>query len=60
MSRPRILGLLLALVTMLAFLPATRNGFVNYDDDLYVTQNPVVQRGLTWNGVKWASATGIR
>jgi tetratricopeptide (TPR) repeat protein len=56
MSRPRILGLLLALVTMLAFLPATRNGFVNYDDDLYVTQNPMVQRGLTWDGVKWAFA----
>jgi tetratricopeptide (TPR) repeat protein len=54
MSRPRILGLLLALVTMLAFLPATQNSFVNYDDDLYVTQNPVVQRGLTWDGVRWA------
>ena len=54
MSRPRILGLLLALVTMLACLPATRNGFVNYDDDLYVTQNPVVQQGLTRGGVQWA------
>ena len=54
MSRPRILGLLLALVTMLAGWPATQNGFVNYDDDLYVTQNSVVQKGLTANGVKWA------
>ena len=54
MSRPRLLGLLLALATLLAFLPATRNGFVNYDDDLYVTQNPVVQQGLTWGGVQWA------
>jgi tetratricopeptide (TPR) repeat protein len=54
MSRPRILGLLLALATMLVFLPATQNSFVNYDDDLYVTQNPVVQKGLAWDGVKWA------
>ena len=54
MSRPRILGLLLALVTMLAGWPATQYGFVNYDDDLYVTQNSVVQKGLTANGVKWA------
>jgi tetratricopeptide (TPR) repeat protein len=28
--------------------------FVNFDDDLYVTQNPIVQRGLTWEGVAWA------
>jgi tetratricopeptide (TPR) repeat protein len=54
MSRPRILGLLLALATLLAYLPATRNGFINYDDDLYVTQNPMVQKGLTWDGIKWA------
>ena len=54
MSRPRILGLLLALVTILAYWPATQNGFVNYDDDLYVTQNAVVQNGLTWPGIHWA------
>jgi tetratricopeptide (TPR) repeat protein len=56
MSRPRILGLLLALVSILAYWPATQNGFVNYDDDLYVTQNSVVQNGLTWSGVHWAFA----
>ena len=33
MLRPRLLGLLLALATVLIYLPATRNGFVNYDDD---------------------------
>ena len=54
MFRPRILALVLALVTVLLYLPATRHGFINYDDDLYVTQNPVVQDGLTWNGVGWA------
>ncbi len=54
MSRHRILGLLLALATILVFWPSTWNGFVNYDDDLYVTQNLVVQKGLTWEGVKWA------
>jgi tetratricopeptide (TPR) repeat protein len=54
MSRPRIVGLLLALATILIYLPATQNGFVNYDDNLYVTENPVVQKGLTWEGVQWA------
>ncbi len=28
--------------------------FVNYDDDVYVTRNPVVKQGLTLEGVKWA------
>jgi tetratricopeptide (TPR) repeat protein len=29
-------------------------GFLNYDDTEYVTRNPVVLRGLTWDGVAWA------
>ena len=58
MSRPRLMGLLLALVTLLAYLPVTRDGFVNYDDQDYVTENSVVQKGLTWTGIKWAFTTG--
>ena len=54
MSRPRVIGLMLALATLLVYLPATRNGFVNYDDGDYVTQNQMVQKGLTWEGFKWA------
>jgi tetratricopeptide (TPR) repeat protein len=51
------MGLLLALVTLLAYLPASRDGFVNYDDQDYVTENSVVQKGLTWTGIKWAFTT---
>ena len=58
MSRPRIIALLLALVTLFAYLPATRFDFLNYDDDDYVTSNPVVQNGLTLAGIKWAFTTG--
>jgi tetratricopeptide (TPR) repeat protein len=58
MSRPRFIGLLLALITLLAYLPASRDGFVNYDDQDYVTENSVVQKGLTWTGIKWAFTTG--
>jgi tetratricopeptide (TPR) repeat protein len=57
MPRPRAIGLLLALATLLAYLPATHDRFINYDDDNYITQNQVVQRGLTWAGVKWAFTT---
>ncbi len=58
MFRPRFIGLLLALITLLAYLPAARNGFVNYDDQDYVTENSVVQKGLTGTGIKWAFTTG--
>lgn len=29
-------------------------GFINYDDNLYVTQNPAVFRGLSWSSMVWA------
>ena len=32
-------------------------GFVGFDDPDYVTANPIVQRGLSADGVKWAFTT---
>jgi len=58
MSRPRLIGLLLALITLLAYLPVARDSFLVYDDNKYVTENRVVQNGLTWAGIKWAFTTG--
>jgi tetratricopeptide (TPR) repeat protein len=57
MSWPRIVVLLLALVTLLSYLPVTHDGFLNYDDSDYVTQNQIVRNGLTWAGIKWAFTT---
>ena len=57
MARPRLVSLILALVTVLLYLPASRYGFVVFDDPDYVTENHVVQRGLTWEGVGWAFTT---
>jgi tetratricopeptide (TPR) repeat protein len=57
MSRPRLLGLLLAFLTLLVYLPVLHNGFVNFDDQDYVSDNPMVQKGLTWAGIKWAFTT---
>jgi len=54
MSRPRLIALLLALTTLLVYLPVTRSGFLNYDDDDYVTNNQIIQNGLTFAGIKWA------
>jgi tetratricopeptide (TPR) repeat protein len=58
MSRPRLIALLLALVTLLVYLPATHYDFINYDDQDYITDNAIVQNGLTWAGIKWAFTTG--
>jgi tetratricopeptide (TPR) repeat protein len=57
MSRPRIAGLLLAFVTLLVYMPVAKHTFVMYDDGDYITENLVVQNGLTWAGFKWAFAT---
>jgi protein O-mannosyl-transferase len=56
-ARPRLIGLLLALVTLLVYLPVTRHGFLNYDDNDYVTENPAVQNGLGWAAIQWAFTT---
>lgn len=45
---------LLALLSLAAFARAAGFGFVGYDDDSYVSANPWVMRGITWDGAKWA------
>jgi protein O-mannosyl-transferase len=57
MSRTRLIALLLALATLLVYLPVGTHRFVNYDDDDYITNNPIVKKGPTWAGIKWAFVT---
>jgi tetratricopeptide (TPR) repeat protein len=45
--------------TLLVFSRAIGNDFVNYDDPVYVTENPRVQAGLTPDGIQWAVTTGV-
>ena len=53
--RQKLLVLLgLALVTFGAHWRVLQNDFVNYDDNDYVTDNRIVQQGLTKEGVAWA------
>jgi hypothetical protein len=53
-ARSRLICLLLALITLLAYLSVGWHEFIVYDDGDYITQNQTVQAGLTWTGVKWA------
>jgi protein O-mannosyl-transferase len=49
-----LVTILLALVTMALYWPATRGAFINFDDPVYVSENIQVQNGLTLENVKWA------
>jgi tetratricopeptide (TPR) repeat protein len=44
----------LAAITWAVFGQTLRHGFVNFDDNDYVYQNLVVQKGLTLQGIVWA------
>jgi hypothetical protein len=44
----------LGLLTIAVFSPVVHHDFVDYDDQDYVTENPQIQAGLTWDGVRWA------
>jgi tetratricopeptide (TPR) repeat protein len=53
MKRP-LAVLLLALATLLAFAPVTGSGFVDYDDDIYVSANPHIQQPIDAGRLRWA------
>ncbi|MDH7601033.1 MAG: tetratricopeptide repeat protein [Armatimonadota bacterium] len=49
-----LLSVLLVLSCLLVYHRASEFEFVNFDDDRYIVDNPIVVRGLTLEGVKWA------
>ena len=48
------LAVSLCALTVVVFLPMLDHAWLNYDDDIYITNNPDLLRGLTRNGVAWA------
>jgi len=44
-------------VTVAVYWPVLHNGFINFDDDDYVTANMVVRQGVTLKGFIWAFST---
>ncbi len=53
-NRGRWLALALACACVLVYAPALRHGFLNFDDNLFIFENPQVQKGLTSGGIRWA------
>ena len=52
-----LLCLVLALATLAVYAQAYRFGFIVYDDDRYIYDNPMLKQGLTPSGVSWAFTT---
>jgi tetratricopeptide (TPR) repeat protein len=53
-ARPWLLGAGLALAAIAAYWRVLGNGFVDFDDDIYVLNNVHVKSGFTFDGLRWA------
>ena len=62
-STPTMLILLLAglifIVTTAVFWPACDGEFVDWDDQMYVYEEPHILSGISWEGICWASTASI-
>lgn len=56
-THPYLLGLLLIFLGVALYYPVRTHPFVNYDDNIYVTDNLHVQNGLRWDTLTWAFHT---
>jgi hypothetical protein len=50
-GRKLLICLMLAVVTLLPYLQVKGHSFITFDDPQYVTANPIVRAGLTWDGI---------
>lgn len=57
--KPLLIGLLLIIATMAVYVQTCTFAFITYDDPVYVTENLVVQNGLSVEGIVWAFS-GVR
>jgi tetratricopeptide (TPR) repeat protein len=45
---------ILVALTLIAYAPVWKNGLVDFDDELYISDNPQVMHGLSRSGLGWA------
>lgn len=58
MSRRFIfIALALSLLTFYVYSDILNHPFIYYDDEEYITRNPMVQQGLSWRSIQWAFST---
>jgi len=44
----------LCLATVAVYLQMADHAFIEYDDNVFITENPHLALGLSWEGVRWA------
>ena len=54
-----LISLFLILIPLAMFWQVRHHDFINYDDGLYISENPHIQEGLTWEGIKWAFSADL-
>jgi Flp pilus assembly protein TadD len=52
-QRDWLLAALLVAAVFLTYSPLWHSGFINFDDNVYITQNPAVLAGLNRAGFRW-------
>lgn len=52
-----LLGFALAIITLTAYWHVANNGFIDFDDPLYVTANNNIRAGFSLDSLKWAFTT---
>lgn len=58
MANRLLLPALLICANLAVFAQVADFDFVNFDDDVYITNNPQVRAGLSWQGLQWALTSG--
>jgi tetratricopeptide (TPR) repeat protein len=49
----------LALMVWIVFGKSVQFGFLNFDDDLFVTKNARILQGISWTNLQWAWTAGL-
>ena len=57
LGRTLLICVAIAVLTLIVYGPMIDHGFISFDDDDYITDNPIVRRGLTVDGFVWAFAS---
>ena len=54
-----LICLFLIVITLGVYWQVNQFDFINYDDNLYVTENPYVKTGVSFDGIQWAFTTNL-
>src|SRR4030066_1099320 len=54
---PQLIIVLIITIVSIVYWKVGNYPFVSFDDDIYITDNLVVLKGLTWAGIGWAFKT---